>query len=419
MTMQGRAQLLIFTVFIVALLFGSVVFIHNSLTAPYPGLNDFMSRWEGGRSYWVDGLNPYGEQASLNIQQRIYGRAVVEGEDPGYFAYPFYTLFVVWPLVYLDYAWASAVWLVLLSALLITALFLLLDLFKWRPKPWLLGLLLLWTLIFYFSSRGLILGQPGLVVYFLEVLAIWGLSKNQDRLAGVALALSTLKPQMGFLIVPFLLLWGLATRRWQFVGAFALAFGLLAAVSFILLPTWLSDWLAQLRLYTSYTALGSPVWIVTQYYLGLGTVGELLVNLLLYSFMVWAWYMALIAGKHERFLWTITLSLTVTHLTATRTATPHYVVFIIPLIFYLKLLTQHYRRQGGLWAALILMALLVIPWVHFVNTVAGEFEHPTVYLPLPFGMLLLLWLTRAQWWNSSPASQPLVTVSQTSKVQAG
>ena len=59
-----------------------------------------MSRWEGVRSYWRDGLNPYGEAASANIQQRIYGRMAADDEDPGYFAYPFYTVFVLLPLVF-------------------------------------------------------------------------------------------------------------------------------------------------------------------------------------------------------------------------------------------------------------------------------------------------------------------------------
>lgn len=399
-----RGRLLIFVVIVIALLTGSVIFIHNTLTAPYPGLNDFMSRWEGARSYWIDGLNPYGDQASLNIQQRIYGRPVVEGEDPGYFAYPFYTTFLVWPLVHLDYAWASAIWLVLSAAGLLTATVLLLDLFQWKPVPWIWGQLLLWTLVFYFSSRGLILGQPGLLVYFLEVLALWTLFKNHDALAGVALAVSTIKPQMGYLIVPFLLLWGLRGRRWRFIGAFVIALGLLVLGSFILMPSWVGDWLSQISIYSSYTALGSPVWIVMQYYLGLGTVGEWIVNLLLYGLTLWAWYTVLAQRQSEYFLWVVALTLTVTHLVAPRTATPHYVIFIMPLIFYLRMLARHNRRWGSVWIALILLGLLISPWIHFLNTVVGEFEHPTVYLPLPFGMLILLLVTR-RWWGAASSLQ--------------
>jgi hypothetical protein len=361
-----------------------------------------MSRWEGARSYFVDGLNPYGDEASLNIQERIYGRAVVEGEDPGYFAYPFYTVFLVLPVVYTTYAWASAVWMVALEACLIAALFILFDLFQWKPKPWLLGLLLLWTLIFYYPARGLILGQPGLLVYFLEILTIWALFRRMDRVAGFALAISTLKPQMGFLIVPFLLLWALRMRRWRFLLAFGGLFAALMVISFLLQPTWLSDWLAQVRIYSSYTALGSPVWIITEYYLHLGPVGEWVVNLVFYAFMLWAWFQVVIQGRHERWLWACAVTLAITHLVAPRTATPHYAAFILPLVFYFAEWTRRNRKQGSLWVALTLMVLTVIPWVHFVATVEGEFEHPTVYLPLPFIIVALLWFTRRQWWQRAP-----------------
>lgn len=393
---KSHSQRILALILIFALFAGAVVVIHNTLTAPYPGHNDFMSRWEGARSFWIDGLNPYGEQASLNIQQRIYGRPALANEDPGYFAYPFYTAFLVWPLVYMNYAWASAIWMVVLASALIASIFLLFDLFRWKPKPLLLGFLMLWMLVFYFSWRGLILGQPAIVVYFLEVLAIWALVKKRDRMAGVALALSTIKPQMGFLIVPFLVLWGLHNRRWQFLLPFGVTLGVLLLASFILLPSWLSDWLTQLGLYTSYTAIGSPVWVITSYYLKLGDWAELLVGLVLVAGLLVAWY-KLLWGNRDQFLWTATLTLTVTHLVATRTATTHFIVFIIPLVFYLAYISRHFRQRSSLWITFILIALLIIPWIHFVITVDGEFEHPTLYLPLPFLTLFVLGWTRRLW----------------------
>lgn len=412
--LQLNRQHIILGVVVVILFIGATIATHNIFTQPYPGHNDFLSRWEGARSYWVDGLNPYGAEASLNIQERIYGRAVTETEDPGFFAYPFYTNFLLYPIVHTSYAWASAIWMVLLEACLIGALFLLLNHFRWRPNALLLAWLILWTLLSYFPARGLLLGQPGHLVYFLEVLAIWALARRYDGVAGVALALSTIKPQMGYLIVPFLLLWGLREQRWRFVGAFVGAFGALMLASFLLLPTWLGDWLSQVALYPSYTQIGGPVWVVAHYaWLGIdsatglwqvqggfGDVIELMLSVLLYGFMVWTWYGVLIQRRHERLMWTIVMTLTITHLVAPRTASPHFVVFMIPLVFYFRWLTTRYRRKGGTWGvALILLALFVLQWAHFLLTVEGEFEHPTIYLPTPFIMLALLWLTRQMWWR--------------------
>lgn len=411
--MADKRQLAVLMVIVLAVFAAVTIGTYNTFTKPFPGHNDFLSRWEGARSFWVDGLNPYGDEASLNIQEAIYGRAVVEGEDPGFFAYPMYTAFLVYPIVYVDYSWASAIWMTLLEAGLIGALLLSLNLFSWRPKPLMLGGLLLWTLFLYFSARGLLLGQPGHVVYFLHVLAIWALFKKHDRLVGVALALSTIKPQMGFLLVPFLLLWALRVRRGQVVGGFVVSFGLLMGLSFLLVPTWMSDWLAQIALYPSYTELGSPVWIVAKYpWLGVDPITEkwivssgfgdmiqLIINALLAVFMLWTWLDVLIRRKSERFMWSVMVTILVTHLIAPRTATPHYVVFIVPLIFYLRELTRPKIKYGGLWASLVLLGLFIMPWVHFLLTVDGEFEHPTVYLPIPFLMIIMLWFTRQMWWT--------------------
>jgi hypothetical protein len=339
----------------------------------------------------------------------IYGRPVVEGEDPGYFAYPFYTVLLIAPLVTLNYAWAAAIWMVLLEVCLIGALLLMLNLLRWRPPPLLFGVLMLWALLDYFASRGLILGQPGVLVYFLEIAALWAFYRERPILGGVVLAISTLKPQMGFLIVPFLLLWALRTQRWRFLAAFTITFGLLFIVSFLMTPTWLGDWLRQVSNYGSYTALGSPVWIVSEtlrYYTGAGAWLEGLLNLIFYGVMLWAWYGVLVRQQHERFLWAAALTLTVTHLVAPRTATPHYVVFTLPLLFYFQQIVRLNRRRG-LWIVFgLLLTMFILTWVHQLTTVVNRFEHPTLYLPLPFGMFALLIVLRRLWWAHAPAPKP-------------
>jgi hypothetical protein len=399
-----------------AFLIFNVLVTYSFFTSRFPGANDFYSRYGGARAFWVNRLNPYGEEASLQIQVGIYGRAVNPGEDPGFFAYPFYTAILVGPLAVLEYPWAEAIWLVLLESWLVGSFWLLADLFGWRPPAWLLLLGMAWSLAFYPAARGLFLGQPGIVVYFLEVLTLWALAKhrvNYDHVAGAALALSTIKPQMGFLIVPFLLLWGLRARRWRFVGAFVVVWGGLMLASFILQPSWFGDWLSQLRLYPEYTAIGSPVWIIAHVYLPfLGQIGEMAINILLVVLMMWAWWRVLWRRDSALFDWTIALTLTVTHLVALRTATPHFVVFSYVLVFYFREITRANRRSGPLIVAGIMIALAVGLWVLFLTTVVNRFEHPVVYLPLPFGSLILLLLTRQQWWRAKPTVDQATTGAQ-------
>lgn len=392
------------SVIIALVLVANVVIMHNQFTAPNPGMNDFLSRWEGARSFWFEGVSPYSDTASLNIQQRIYGRAAVEGEDLGLFAYPMYTVLYVAPVVGLPYAWASAVWMVALEVCLIAGLILLLGVVRWQPRPLMLAALLVFCLLNYFAFRGLILGQPSHVVYLFTALALWSLSRARDALAGVALALSTMKPQMGFLLVPFLLLWGLRAGRWRFVGGFALTFGALLAVSFALQPDWFGAWLGQVRQYPEYTRDGSPVWILFEFFLGWSPVVGYVVRAVLVAWMLWAWWGVLVMRHDERLLWTVAVTLAVTHTAGPRTATPHFVVFTLVLLVQMRL-----WRGKPLWNSLLLLALLVIPWLHFLTTIIEpNLENLSVFLPPIMLVILMLLLTRRGWW----ALPPLVTERQ-------
>lgn len=374
----------------------AVIGTHQLYTARYAAQNDFLPRWEGARGFWQEGLSPYSAQTTAAIQRMVFGRAARAGEDLSLFVYPFYTVFVVAPLVWLPYSWAAAAAIVLLAVCLLVGLFLCLDMLRWRVPPLLLGALLLFSLMNYYAARGLFLGQLAHVVYALQMLGLWALLKRRDRLAGAALALATLKPQMSVLLVPFLLLWGLRTRRWHFVGAWVTAWGVLMVASFALLPTWLGDWLAQVQLYPSYTRDGSPVHILTQKLLGLGDVGEGVVNALLGGALLWLWWDVLGRGRRERTLWVVAMTLIITHLIVLKTATPHFVVFTLPFLFALQLLVARF----GVWSALIVLgAVFVAVWWHFLATLTGNLEDLSLFLPAPFAMLAVTWATRRAWWT--------------------
>lgn len=398
-----RRQLLV-GLAILAVLAANVIVTHNRITAPTPGMNDFLSRWEGARSFWQDGVSPYSEAATLNIQERIYGRAAVEGEDLGLFAYPMYTVLYVAPIVGLPYAWASAVWMVVLEVCLVAGLFLLLQTLRWQPSPLMTVGLLLFSLLNYYALRGLLLGQPSHIVYLFTALMLWGLSQGRDALAGVALALTTIKPQMGFLLVPFLLLWGWRVRRWDFVGGFAGMFSALMLISFALQPDWFFDWIAQVRQYPDYTRDGSPVWIVFEYYLGWSPVVGYIVRVVLVGWMLWAWWGVLALRRDERLLWTIAVTLAVTHTAGPRTATPHFMVFMLVL---LVLMRQWARRGRGLWNAGLLLVLLIVPWVHFLATlIPPNLENLSVFLPPVVLIIITLIFTRRAWWALPPLHHP-------------
>jgi hypothetical protein len=389
----------------------------SQFTSQVPGANDFFSRWAGTRLYLTRGWDPYGDQTSLWIQNAIWGHPAGPDEDPSLFAYPFYTVFLVAPYALLgDYSWAQAAWQVTLQGTALAALILTLTYHRWWPRPVLLGALLFWMLGFYPTARSIILGQIGLLVFALTVWALWLVmrpdstpSPAKDGLAGVLLAITTVKPQMQFLIVPFVLLWALRERRWQIIAGFGLALAALLALSFALLPDWVGKWLAQVRLYPSYTP-PAVLFIFTREVLPLGAAAgpvERGLGVVLVLYLLVEWWGVLSAGNEQkneaRLAWVVGLTLVITHLVAPRTATTHFVVFVFPLIAVLRDLSR--RKPWGGWAALALMLMVTAGmWWLFLGTLEGAQEHNLVHVPLPLLMLLLLLLTRP---SGEPGGHPV------------
>lgn len=388
----------------------SVIATHTLFTADNVGANDFYPRWIGAQLFWEEGTDPYSTDATAAIQRGIYGRLATPEEDQVLFVYPFYTIFLLLPLTWLPlaYPWIQAIWLVILQFSLIGGVFLLLRLVEWPPLPvWLLAIIFLWAVVFYNNARTLILGQFAGLIFLWLVASLLALRQERDVWAGVLLALTTIKPQMSFLVIPALLIWGIAGKRWRFVGGFAGAMTALTGLSFLLLPGWLSGFLDQLLSYPGYTFTGSPIWVITGYYLPqLGQPVEIGLSILLMAYLLYEWRRLLrVTASSPEFLLIIGLTLVVTNAIVVRTATTNYIIMYIPLFLGLRVMATRWRR-GQLWTAVFFGASAIGMWWLFLATIQGDLEHPVMYLPLPLGLLLLLTWGRAALIQPPAIAQP-------------
>ncbi len=369
-----------------------------------PGGNDFLARWMGAH-YWVTrGISPYDSQVSLASQQMIYGRPanLENGEDIAHFVYPLNSMLFFGPFGPLDYTLARALWMTLLEACLAVAALVSLRIAGWRVgRLWVIGLVL-FSLFWYPGVRTIILGQFSGINALLILLALLLIQDGRDVPAGILLALSTAKPQMSFLILPFALLWGLSTRRYRLVWSTLISLAALMAVTLALLPSWPLQFLAQLREYPTYTTrIGSLVVETARLLPGLQLPASILLHLALAGYLLTEWALAL--GKDaRRFVWVALLTLVFTNFVATRTATPHFVALMPAYFLLFRFVSERRPRLAPLMNTLGLLLLLVGQWALFLLTVVGSEEHVALYYPAPLLALLSLWLARA--W-AAPAAE--------------
>jgi hypothetical protein len=384
-------------VLFLALVAGQSWATYAFFTSRSPGGNDFYARWANGCARVWTGENPYSDAVTLQTQIGMYGRPAQSGEDQAAFSYPLYTLFFFWPLCFVrTYPLAHAIWMTLMLYALLAGVVLMMRATRWRPPAWLWGVTLVWAVFNYPHARALILGQMATLVFVALAAAMWALREERDFLAGALLAVATIKPQMSFLLLPWVLWWAGWRRRWGVWKGFGLAMALLAGLSFLLVPTWLADFVAGVRDYDIVAGASyyhSLTWMVTRHLVDLGPVVE---AVCVAGFVVYALLEAW-QGRQagwRGFLWTTGLLLVLTHFVAPRTATTHYSILLLPLFVCFELLQRQMRKRGALVVLAIEVVLLVGQWAIFLATIEGDFETVPVYLPLPFGLLAVLALAR-------------------------
>lgn len=372
---------------------------YSLFTSQIPSGNDFYPRWRGTRALIREGRDPYSHEVTLGIQQGMYGRPAREDEDQVAFAYPLYVALLVLPFSFFPYPQAQALWMSFLVLLTLAAVMIILRTLDWRPSPTGLVAISVWFLLFYPTARSILLGQFSIVVLALLALVLWATQRGHPILAGCCLALTTIKPQMVFLLIPFLLLTALRCKNYSAVIAFFALMGTLLLLSSFVLPTWLPSFITGLGRYQAYTSIymegRSPLGVVISYALPsrLSSTATLLASLALMGYLVQVWIRSLMGrGEACRALF---LTIIVTLLVPAQTGTTNQVLLLLPLTYWL------YQWRGSRLATLSLSSVLLVgPWILFLSTFwQRDGEHAIMAAPLPLLTLAILW------WNRSPADE--------------
>jgi hypothetical protein len=364
---------------------------YTAFTSKIPGGNDFYPRWRGTRAFILEGRDPYSDEVTSEIQRGMYGRLAREDEDQVAFAYPLYVSLFILPFSLLPYAMAQALWTSTLVLALLATLVLILRTLGWAPSPLQLASLALWSVLFYPSARSLVLGQLSIVVLALLALSLWAMHSGHPFLSGSSLALSTVKPQMVFLIIPLLLLLAVRRRQHRTLIGFALVLATLLGVTSLVLPTWIPSFVGNLVSYHHYTSIyrggTSPIGYLVSSLLPvhLSNPTTIAISVGLGAGLVCAWIGALTDRVDTTTAVSLTLILTL--LLPGETGTTNQVLLLLPMIawFYCR------RRQEWL-VTLVSLTLLVGPWLLFLGTVLGNLEHAIMVILLPVtALVMLLW----------------------------
>jgi hypothetical protein len=373
-----------------------------------PGGSDFLPRWVGTRLFLMEGQSPYSEETTQEIQRRFYGRPARSGEDQVLFVYPFYTIFLFSPFAMIeDYNLARAIWMTVLEVSVILIVIAGLSLNRWRLSPFMLGLLMLFAALWYYTVRALINANAALLIGLVVALALLAIRRERDGLAGLLLALTTIKPQMVILLVLLVLLWSISNQRWVLFWSFLGNLALITAVSSLLIPNWIWQNLVQLFAYPDYTQPTTPGEIFAVWMPGVGMRLGYALTVILVATLVFEWRQAW--GKDFRWLlWASGLTLAATQLVGLPTATENYMIMFPALIMVFAAWDEQWRSWGRVLIFLSYLLLFFGVWWLFLATLErGDQPIQGLIMFFPLPVFLLIGLYWVRWWVLRP-EQPLL-----------
>ena len=372
-----------------------------------PGGNDFLARWMGAHKWLMEGISPYDEKVSLATQNMIYGHPadVSKGEDINHFVYPLTSMIFFGPFGLLEYLPARALWMTLLQLSLAGLAILSLKLVRWTISPVRMAVMILFSVLWYHGARTIIVGQFAAIEALLLIGALLLIYKEQDGFAGLLLALATTKPQMSYLIIPFVLFWAYSRQRFTvFSGFFGSLVGIFVA-SLFFIPNWPVQMIWQIMEYPTYTErIGSMVSILASSIPGVSRQLIIILYIFFWGYLIVEWILAW--GKDRNwFIWTALMTLVLTNFLVSRTATTNYVMLLPAVFMIFKVLEYRWPKVGKaiVWALILLFFGGL--WFLFFDTVQGNLEQPAMYLPLPLFCLFGLWWVR--WWSIRPPLMPI------------
>lgn len=241
----GRVALL------VALLGLCYLLLLNLPTRIYEAV-DFLGYWAAA-NLLAQGENPYDTQAMLEVQRQQGWQAT----EPVYSWNPPWLQVLLIPLGLLPFRAAAALWFLVNPLFIGASVLLVWDTVNLREEHRSAAVPLLAAFLFSKTAHTLLEGQINTLVLLGCASFLALASRRRDYLAGVALALVTVKPHLTYLLLPSLLMLLLLRRRWRVVVGLCAFLVLLLCVSSYLYPHWPQSYFALFGVPAS-PSLGTP-----------------------------------------------------------------------------------------------------------------------------------------------------------------
>jgi hypothetical protein len=412
---MSRTLTILIAILLVCLLLAALiglVWVNTRFVRTQPIEKDFLVPWLGARTFIQYGENPYSNPATQRAQIVYYGRLASENQDPLMLWLPFPMELFYFPIAVVpDYVLARAIWMTCLETALVSLGLLTLRLTGWKPGLIILPIVLLFPLLWVYGALSLVSGNAAGFVALALAGFLLSLQSERDELAGGLLIILVSAPRLTGVLAFFIFWWIIYQRRWRVLWGFLMGFAILLGLAFLFLPDWFLAFVRGLLSQFAYNPGFSSTGIFTSWspVVGLRLGWVLTASLLLVLFFEWG---NTFTKDFRTFLWTASLTLSVTPLLGIPMSPREYPFLFIPLILFLTILAERrpWLKRWGM-AGILLVVFLIGPWLltfDLVRMNAFAALTDVLFLSLPVALVVGLYWMR--WWFIHVVPSALETI---------
>ena len=381
--------------------------VANQMIGRYGFGGDFYPIWLTGRAVFQNRTDPYTPEMTREIQTGLFGRPMDPKRpyDPPVefraFSYPLYADLLAAPLLPLRFDAVRVILSVLLPVLTGASLLWWLRAFGLQVSGTAAAIAIVLLLVSYPVLEGLYAQQAGLMCGIALAGSALLLARGRMFAAGALLACASVKPQLVWLGVLWLMVWAASdwVRRKNLIFGFGAAMSALLLASELLLPGWFFGWWRALTGYSHYTLPPLTQLVLGKYPGAAAGVATLALG------MWMAWKVRRDPADSERFTLATSFVLAVTVLLAPTGGAVYDQVILIPAVLWLACRKREVLagkvgiRVIGIIAAGVLcwqwvfacaVAMASIAASRWARTPAVLVFPTRMAAPLPFLILVLL-----------------------------
>ena len=363
------------------------------------GQSDFALGWSASNAWLIKGISPYDGSVMRDAEQIMSSTAAgaqTRLKDPA-FINPLYSLIFFGPFGLIDYGLSRILWLTFIEICFLIFIIISMKVSGWKISIWGSGLVILIFLLWYNGARSVLSGQFIIIPILLMVSALWLIQHNQDVGAGFLLALSTAKPDVSFILVLYVTIWSLFTKRYRLFTSIVASLGFLLAISILLLPEWFLQWFrilvvspGQKDLYRTALAL------IAQSLPGIKTTLNIVLHALAILLMLFGWARSM-KKDGKLFLWTAFMTLVITNFVGYRIDAAYSLALLPGLFLIFRVWQERWSTGGPIVSWIILALILAASWGIYILAIKSNGVEPTIMFILP-PLTVLIGLYWIRWW---------------------